>query len=126
MRLALDHPLVPMLTGIRAYGAWVRGEFDLAVQLAEETRQLERRLSVFPVASRNERSPTCCTSWASRRRATPRRCAKSSWQRSPATGRGCHACYLAAVGHSSNGDYEEAEALVARAERCGEIDDVTD
>ena len=45
---ALDHPLAPMLTGIRAYGAWVRGEFDLAVQLAEETRQLERRLSVFP------------------------------------------------------------------------------
>jgi hypothetical protein len=45
---ALEHPLAPMLTGIRAYGAWVRGEFDLAVQLAEETRQLERQLSVFP------------------------------------------------------------------------------
>ena len=36
---ALEHPLAPMLTGIRAYGAWVRGEFDLAVQLAEETRR---------------------------------------------------------------------------------------
>ena len=45
---ALDHPLAPMLTGIRAYGAWVRGEFELAIQLAEETRRLEHRLSVFP------------------------------------------------------------------------------
>ena len=34
---ALDHPLAPMLTGMRAYGAWVRGEFELAVELAEET-----------------------------------------------------------------------------------------
>ena len=38
---ALDHPLAPLLTGMRAYGAWVRGEFDLAVSLAEETRRLE-------------------------------------------------------------------------------------
>ena len=45
---ALEHPLAPMLTGIRAYGAWVRGEFEIAIQLAEETRRLERRLSVFP------------------------------------------------------------------------------
>ena len=42
------HPMAPMLTGIRAYGAWVRGEFELAVRLAEETRELESRLSVFP------------------------------------------------------------------------------
>ena len=26
-----------------------------------------------------------------------------------------HACYLGAVGHSSNGDYDEAEALIERA-----------
>ena len=45
---ALDHPLAPMLTGMRAYGAWVRGEFDLAIQLAQETRHLEDQLSVFP------------------------------------------------------------------------------
>ena len=45
---ALDHPLAPLLTGMRAYGAWVRGEFDLAVSLAEETRRLEQALTVAP------------------------------------------------------------------------------
>ena len=46
---ALDHPLAPMLTGIRAYGAWVRGEFELAVAAGggdAPTRAAE--LSVFP------------------------------------------------------------------------------
>ena len=63
---ALDHPLAPMLTGIRAYGAWVRGEFDLALQLAEETRRLDASCPSIPVVSRSERSPMCCTSWATR------------------------------------------------------------
>ena len=45
---ALDHPLAPLLTGMRAYGAWVRGEFELAVSLAEETRRLERRSRCAP------------------------------------------------------------------------------
>ncbi len=45
---ALDHPLAPLLTGMRAYGAWVRGEFDLAVSLAEETRRLEEALDGDP------------------------------------------------------------------------------
>src|SRR5262249_50741971 len=38
---ALDHPLAPLLTGMRAYGAWVRGEYDLALDLAEATQRLE-------------------------------------------------------------------------------------
>ena len=29
--------LAPLLTGMQAYGAWVRGEFELAMSLAEET-----------------------------------------------------------------------------------------
>ena len=45
---ALEHPLAPLLTGMQAYGAWVRGEFDLAVHLAGETRRLEQQLSVTP------------------------------------------------------------------------------
>ncbi len=45
---ATDHSLVPVLTGMRAYGAWVRGEFDAAVSLAEETRRLETVLGTPP------------------------------------------------------------------------------
>ena len=45
---ALEHPLAPLLTGMRAYGFWVRGEFDLALSLAEESRRLERALMVAP------------------------------------------------------------------------------
>ena len=45
---ALGHPLAPVLTGVRAYGAWVRGEFELAVALAHETRALEDALGVEP------------------------------------------------------------------------------
>ncbi len=124
---ALEHPLAPMLTGIRAYGAWVRGEFDLAVQLAEETRQLERRLSVFPsgLAERTFANVLYLVGEPTKGHAEALRqieLAEESGNRS----RLVHACYLAAVGHSSNGAYEEAEALIARAERRGEVDDVTD
>ena len=113
---ALDHPLAPMLTGIRAYGAWVRGEFDLAVQLAEETRQLERRLSVFPsgLAERTFANVLYLVGESMKGHAEALRqieLAEESGSRS----RIVHACYLGAVGHSSNGDYEEAEALIARA-----------
>src|SRR6202034_2576068 len=44
----LDQPLAPLLTGVRAYGAWVRGEFELSVALAQETRTLEDALGVEP------------------------------------------------------------------------------
>src|SRR5580698_2835574 len=113
---ALDHPLAPMLTGIRAYGAWVRGEFDLAVQLAEETRQLERRLSVFPsgLAERTFANVLYLVGEPTKGHAEALRqieLAEESGNRS----RLVHACYLAAVGHSSNGAYEQAEALIARA-----------
>ena len=113
---ALDHPLAPMLTGIRAYGAWVRGEFDLAVQLAEETRQLESRLSVFPsgLAERTFANVLYLVGEPTKGHAEALRqieLAEESGNRS----RIVHACYLGAVGHSSNGAYEEAEALIARA-----------
>jgi predicted ATPase/DNA-binding winged helix-turn-helix (wHTH) protein len=113
---ALDHPLAPMLTGIRAYGAWVRGEFDLAVQLAEETRRLEQRLSVFPsgLAERTLSNVLYLVGDFMTAHAEALRqieLAEESGNRS----RLVHACYLGAVGHSSNGAYDEAEALIARA-----------
>jgi len=111
-----DHPLLPTLMGIRAYGAWVRGEFDHAVQLAEETRRLEEKLpvapsglaervfaNVFHIVDRNDLATT-----------------ESERQIEVATASGndsrvVHACYMRAVGLSSEGAYDEAQAYVARA-----------
>jgi tetratricopeptide (TPR) repeat protein len=113
---ALDHPLAPTLTGMRAYGAWVRGEFRLAIQLAEETRSLERELSVFPsgLAERTLANVLYIVGDARTGHDEALRqieLAEESGDRS----RLVHACYLGAVGHSSNGAYNEADALVARA-----------
>ena len=113
---ALDHPLAPTLTGIRAYGAWVRGEFELAVQLAEETRRLETRLSVFPsgLAERTLGNVLYIVGQSTMGHAEGLRqieLAEESGNRS----RLVHACYMGAVGHSSNGAYDAADMLVARA-----------
>ena len=113
---ALDHPLAPTLTGMRAYGAWVRGEFDLAIQLAEETRRLEQQLSVFPsgLAERTFANVLYIVGDSMGGHAEALRqieLAEESGNRS----RLVHACYMGAVGHSSNGDYDEANALVERA-----------
>jgi predicted ATPase len=112
---ALDHPLAPTLTGMRAYGAWVRGEFGLAVELAEETRRLEDELSVFPsgLAERTLANVSYIAGDAMTGHDEALRqieLAEESGNRS----RLVHACYLGAVGHSSNGDYDEAGALVER------------
>ena len=113
---ALDHPLAPTLTGMRAYGAWVRGEFDLAIQLAEETRRLERAALGLPQRSggTNPANVLYIVGDAMTGHAEALRqieLAEESGNRS----RLVHACYMGAVGHSSNGDYDEADALVARA-----------
>jgi hypothetical protein len=113
---ALDHPLAPMLTGIRAYGAWVRGEFDLAVQLAEETRHLECQLSVFPsgLAERTFANVGYLVGEPKKGHAEVLRQIELA-EESGNPSRIVHACYFGAVGHSSNGAYEEAEAFVERA-----------
>jgi hypothetical protein len=113
---ALDHPLAPMLTGMRAYGAWVRGEFGLAVELAEETRRLERQLSVFPsgLAERTLANVLYIVGDSTTGHAEGLRqieLAEESGNRS----RVVHACYMGAVGHSSSGLYDEADVLVARS-----------
>ena len=118
---ALDHPLAPLLTGMRAYGAWVRGEFDLAVRLAKETRRLEDQLSVFPsgLAERTLANVLYIVGDSTTGHAEGLRqieLAEESGNRS----RLVHACYMGAVGHSSHGDYEEANGLVRRAHELAE------
>jgi predicted ATPase/DNA-binding winged helix-turn-helix (wHTH) protein len=112
----LDHPLAPLLTGMRAYGAWVRGEFDLAVSLAEETRRLEHDLSVVPtgLAERvlgNVLYLVDRSELGNVESARQVELAEASGNDS----RLVHACYMGAVALSSEGRYDEAGHLVARA-----------
>jgi predicted ATPase/DNA-binding winged helix-turn-helix (wHTH) protein len=113
---ALEHPLAPMLTGMRAYGAWVRGEFDLAVSLAEETRRLETALAVPPtgLAERvlgNVLSIIDRSGDANVESARQVELAEAAGNRS----RLVHACYMASVALSTEGDFDGAARYVERA-----------
>jgi predicted ATPase/DNA-binding winged helix-turn-helix (wHTH) protein len=110
---ATEHRLVPLLTGMRAYGVWVRGEFDLAVALAEETRRLERALSVAPsgLAERVLANVLYIIDRSDLGNEEARRqiaVAEESGNES----RRVHAYYMAAVALSSEGRYDEAQDLV--------------
>jgi hypothetical protein len=113
---ALDHPLAPMLTGMRAYGAWVRGEFDLAVSLAEETRRLESALAVPPtgLAERvlgNVLYIIDRSADGNVESARQVELAEAAGNRS----RLVHACYMASVALSTEGDFDGAARYVERA-----------
>ncbi|MGE5210733.1 MAG: hypothetical protein ACM3MM_05685, partial [Acidobacteriota bacterium] len=43
------HPLRPTLTGVRAYGAWVRGEFDRSLDMANAALEDERAQGLDPL-----------------------------------------------------------------------------
>jgi predicted ATPase/DNA-binding winged helix-turn-helix (wHTH) protein len=113
---ARDHPLLPLVTGIRAYGAWVRGEFDTAIALALESRGLETTLGT-PPSGMPERTLAnvlyIVDDHAAGNAETARQLeiAEASGDDS----RLVHACYFRAVGLSSHGRYEDAAELVTRA-----------
>jgi predicted ATPase/DNA-binding winged helix-turn-helix (wHTH) protein len=113
---ALDHPLAPMLTGMRAYGAWVRGDLDLAISLTEETRRLEAALAVPPtgLAERvlgNVMYMVDDSAAGNMESALQVSLAEASGNRS----RIVHACYMASVALSTEGDFDGAARYVARA-----------
>jgi predicted ATPase/DNA-binding winged helix-turn-helix (wHTH) protein len=113
---ALDHPLAPLLTGMRAYGAWVRGEFDLAMALAEESRRLEEVLSVAPTGLPERVLANVLyiidrSDLGNVEAARQIEVAEASGNES----RLVHACYMGAVALSSEGRYDEARHLVVRA-----------
>ena len=112
----LEHPRAPVLIGMHAYGAWVRGEFDLAVELATQTRRLEETLDTPPsgLAERvlgNVLYIVGRSDEGNRESARQLELAEESGDKS----RLVHACYMAAVALSSVGEYAEAAALVRRA-----------
>jgi predicted ATPase/DNA-binding winged helix-turn-helix (wHTH) protein len=112
----LDHPLAPTLTGMHAYGAWVRGEFELAVELAHESRRLEEVVGA-PPSGLPERVLGNVLYIVGRsddgndESARQLELAEESGDRS----RLVHACYMASVALSSVGRYDDAAVLVRRA-----------
>jgi predicted ATPase/DNA-binding winged helix-turn-helix (wHTH) protein len=113
---AHDHPLAPMLTGMCAYGAWVRGEFDLAISLAHETRRLEEASNISPtgLAERVFGNVYYILDRASIGLDEGVRQLMYAEESGNAS-RVVHACYMYAVALSSEGYYDEAVDLVARA-----------
>jgi hypothetical protein len=107
---------MPLLTGMRAYGAWVRGEFDRATALAHDARAYEGSLSVFPTGLA-ERVLANILYVLNRHdvgnaeAARQVQLAEESGNRS----RLVHACYMRSVALSSVGAGEEARDYSERA-----------
>ncbi len=108
------HPLHPVITGVRAYGAWVRGEFDLALALAESARRLETRSGVVPsglvervmanvLYARGDVTGGLIEGVRQNKLA----------EESGSDSRLAHAYYMASIGSSSIGNYDGAREMMA-------------
>ncbi len=107
-----DHPLLPIVTGIRAYGAWVRGEFDVAVSLARAARELER-LAGAPPTGLVERVLANVLSTVGEVEAAVAEMTRlvEIAEASGVDSRLAHAYYMYSVGSSSVGDWDRSERL---------------
>jgi predicted ATPase/DNA-binding winged helix-turn-helix (wHTH) protein len=109
-----EHPLYPVVTGVRAYGAFVRGEFEAARELAESARDSEQRLQIFPTGL-VERVLANVLYSAGESEAALAEGARliELAEESRDDSRVAHAYYMASVGSSSVGDYDEAQRMIA-------------
>ena len=117
---AVTHPLHPVLTGIRAYGAWVRGEFDTAIDLAESARAAEAREGLVPsgLVERVLANAYYAVGQIEPGMAEVER-QISLAEASGSKSRMAHAYYMASVAVSSVGHHEEAQRLVGLARAAG-------
>jgi predicted ATPase/DNA-binding winged helix-turn-helix (wHTH) protein len=113
-----EHPLAGLLTGIRAYGAWVRGDFDVAIGLARATQELEARLETAPsgLAERVLGNVLPVVGEPDLGYIEAKRQAELAFASDNAS-RQVHACYMAAVAMSTIGHVEEALDYVERGRR---------
>ncbi len=115
-----DHPLLAVVTGVRAYGAWVRGEFERAVALAEAARATEGegmggRSGLVERVLANVLYATGEVESGLIEGARLIEIAEESRNES----RLAHAYYMASVASSSLGHYDEAQRLIARSREAG-------
>jgi predicted ATPase/DNA-binding winged helix-turn-helix (wHTH) protein len=124
-----DHPLVATLAGMRAYGAFVRGDFRAALALADVAEGTERRLgvpatglvdrvraNVYYLVGDSDRADDACADLI------------AGAQESGDASRVAHAMYLSSIGVGSVGDADAAreryEAAFAAAHRSGSPTDL--
>lgn len=118
---AADHPLYPTVTGVRAYGAWVRGEFDLAIALAETTRDAETRSGVSPTGLAERVSANVLYAIGEIESGLVEGARLIELAEDSQDGsRLAHAYYMASIAASSLGDYDEARRLIARSRHAGQ------
>jgi hypothetical protein len=125
----VDHELHPLVSGVGAYGAWVRGEYETALSVARAARAAEQRRGLTPsgLVERvlaNVLFALGDVEGGHEETTRQLRLAEESGNGS----RLAHACYFGSVAASSVGNYDEADRLVARtreaAQRTGSPTDL--
>ncbi len=116
-----EHPAYPVLLGVRAYGAFCRGEFDRALDLADDAKASELALVVAPtgLAERVRANVYYAIDELDRGIAENARLIELT-DASGNDSRRAHAHYMASVAASSCGDYDEGHRLSQLARRAAE------
>ncbi len=114
------HPVRPLMTAIQAYGAWVRGEYDTALDLARAARREEEASGAVPsgVIERvlaNVLWTVGGDDEGMEEGARMIELAQESGNRS----RLAHACYMSSVSLSSVGEHDAARSMAERAREAG-------
>jgi predicted ATPase/DNA-binding winged helix-turn-helix (wHTH) protein len=117
-----DHPAYPVVLGVRAYGAFCRGEFDRALELAGAATQAEQTLDLAPtgLAERVRANVYYAIDELDRGIAENARLIEVA-DASGNASRRAHAHYMASVAASSCGDYDEGHRLSQLARRAAEV-----
>jgi len=115
-----DHPLAPVIASVRAYGAWVRGEFESALTLAHEARAAEERLGTVPsgLVERVLSNVEYATGQIEDGLVEGARLIELV-EDSQDDSRRAHAYYMASIASSSLGRYDEAARLIERSRDAG-------
>ena len=114
-----SHPLHATLLGISGYGAWVRGEFDRAIELARAARASEERYGTTPsgLVERDLANVFYTIGRGDEGMVEARRQIELA-RESGNDSRLAHAAYMASVAATSIGYHDEAGRLIALARQA--------
>ena len=114
------HPLHPVVTGLSAYGAWVRGEFESALLLAASARAAETALDQVPSGLVERVMANVLYASGQIDAALAEGVRQIELAESSGNGsRIAHACYMHSVASSSIGAPDEADHWMDRARVAG-------
>lgn len=117
-----EHPAYPVVLGVRAYGAFCRGEFGRSLELAAAAERAEQTLGVAPVGLVERVRANVYYAIDELERGIAENAhlielANASGNDS----RRAHAFYMASVAASSCGDYDEGHRLSQLSRRAAEL-----